>query len=107
LIGHAALPHDLGMATLSQKIECEQRMRKLLRESGLPEPDGVEYGYTCVRFFFDASQACVVVDIDNSDDDATLEDLANAEAAAGADPVNDLGYPEAFGDQLSGDASRN
>jgi hypothetical protein len=101
------MPHHLGMATLSQKIECEQRMRKLLHDNGLPEPDGVEYGHTCVRFFFEESEACVVVDIDNSDDDATLEDLALAEAAAGADPVNELGYPEAFGDQLSGDPSRN
>ena len=101
------MPHDQGMATLSEKIECEQRMRSLLRDNGLPEPDEVEYGYTCVRFFFDESQVCVVVDIDNSDDDATLEDLALAEAAAGADPVNGLGYPEAFGDQLSDDPSRN
>jgi hypothetical protein len=82
LIGDVVLPHDLDMANLSQKIECEQRMRKLLRENGLPEPDGVEYGYTCVRFFFDESKACVVVDIDNSDDDATVEDLALAEATA-------------------------
>ena len=96
-------------------------MRKLLRENGLPEPDGVEYGYTCVRFFFEESRTCVVVDIDNSDDEATLEDLALAESAAeawagaaadvvgaaGADPVDGLAYPEAFGDQLSGDYSRN
>jgi hypothetical protein len=97
------------MATLSQKIECEERMRKLLRDNGLPEPDGVEYGYTCVRFFFEESQSCVVVDIDNSDDDATLDDLASAEAeaAAGADPLEELGYAEAFGDQLSDDASRS
>jgi hypothetical protein len=103
------MPHDLGMATLSQKIECEQRMRKLLHDNGLPEPDGVEYGYTCVRFFFEESQSCVVVDIDNSDDDATLDDLAlaEAEAAAGADPADAPGYAETFGDQLSEDASRN
>jgi hypothetical protein len=100
------MPHDLGMATLTEKIECEQRMRKLLHDNGMPEPDGVEYGHTCVRFFFEEAQACVVVDIDNPDDDATLEDLARAEEAAGADPT-DYGYLETFGDQLSDDLSRN
>ena len=94
------------MATLSQKIECEQRMRRLLRENGMPEPDGVEYGFTCVRFFFDQAEACVVVDIDNSDDDATLADLAEAEAEAGADPTTG-GYLEAFGDQRSDAHPRN
>ncbi len=81
-------------------------MRKLLRDSGLPEPDAVEYGYTCVRFFFEESKACVVVDIDNPDDDATLEDLALAEEAAGTRDY-DFGYPEAFGDPLSDESSRN
>jgi hypothetical protein len=94
------------MATLSQKIECEQRMRKLLADSGLPEPDEVEYGYTCVRFFFEESQSCVVVDIDNSDDDATVADLAAAETAAGADP-DDWAYLEPFGDPLSDDRTHH
>ena len=100
------MPHDLVMATLTQKIECERRMRRLLRDNGMPEPDGVEYGHTCVRFFFDEAEACVVVDIDNPDEDATLEDLAEAEAAAEAEPAGE-GYLDAFGDQLLGDHSRN
>lgn len=41
-----------GMATLAQKIEAENRMRELLADSGLPQPDHVEYGYTCIRLFF-------------------------------------------------------
>lgn len=94
------------MASLAQKIECEQRMRNLLYDSGLPEPDGVDYGHTCVRFFFEESKTCVVVDIDNPDDDATLEDLALAEAAADA-RQHGFGYPEAFGDPLSDETSRN
>ncbi len=81
-------------------------MRKLLSDNGLPEPDGVEYGYTCVRFFFDESKACVVVDIDNPDDDATLEDLTLAEQAAGGQPA-DWASLEPFGDQFSDDQSRN
>ena len=95
------------MATLTQKIECEQRMRKLLKDNRLPEPDGVEYGYTCVRFFFEESKACVVVDIDNPDDDATLYDVTLAELAAGEDEDDDGDQLEAFSDPLSDDISRN
>ena len=52
------------MATLAQKIETEQRMRELLEQSGLPQPDMVEYGYTCIRLFFEDSKTVVVIDID-------------------------------------------
>jgi hypothetical protein len=52
------------MATLAQKIETETRMRKLLEEAGLPQPDHVEYGFTCIRLFFNESMTVVVVDID-------------------------------------------
>jgi hypothetical protein len=58
------------MATLKQKIHAETRMRRLLRESGLPEPDGVEYGYGCIRLFFDEPKVALVVDIDNPTEDA-------------------------------------
>lgn len=58
--------------TLQAKIEAEQRLRDLLESQGLPQPDAVEYGYTCVRFFFFESRACVIVDLDpeaGEDDD--------------------------------------
>jgi hypothetical protein len=96
------------MATLAQKIECEQKMRKLLEEEGLPEPHAVEYGYTCVRFYFWESKACVVVDIDNPDDDADLLDVEQAEfdaevEADGGEDEGALGFLESFGDLLSDD----
>jgi hypothetical protein len=53
------------MASLEQKIRAEVRMRELLEENGLTAPDGVEYGFGCVRFFFAESKTCVVVDIDD------------------------------------------
>ncbi|MGZ4326480.1 MAG: hypothetical protein ACXVXL_00310 [Solirubrobacteraceae bacterium] len=53
-----------GMASLAQKIEAENRMRELLEESGLPQPDHVEYGYTCIRLFFNQTKQVVVIDID-------------------------------------------
>jgi hypothetical protein len=52
------------MATLKQKIEAEQRMRDLIDKEGLPEPDRVEYGYTCIRLFWEETRTVVVVDID-------------------------------------------
>jgi hypothetical protein len=52
------------MATLAQKIDAEKRMRDLLEEHGLPQPDEVEYGFTCIRLFFHDVKRVVVVDID-------------------------------------------
>jgi hypothetical protein len=59
-----------GMATLAQKIEAEQRMRNLLEEGGLPQPDYIEYGYTCIRLIFEEPKLCVVIDIDEPPDGA-------------------------------------
>jgi hypothetical protein len=53
-----------NMATLAQKIDAEKRMRDLLEEHGLPQPDEVEYGFTCIRLFFHDVKRVVVVDID-------------------------------------------
>ncbi len=53
-----------GMASLAQKIEAENRMRELLEDSGLPQPDHVEYGYTCIRLFFNQTKQVVIIDID-------------------------------------------
>ena len=57
-----------GMATLAQKIEAENRMRELLGDSGLPQPDHVEYGYTCIRLFFNQTKQVVVIDIDEPEE---------------------------------------
>jgi hypothetical protein len=56
------------MATLAQKIQAETRMRELLEKSGLPQPDHIEYGYTCIRLFFEESKLVVVIDIDQPED---------------------------------------
>ena len=58
------------MANLEQKILAEVKMRELLSENGLPEPDGVEYGHGCIRLFFDEPKVALVIDIDNPDEDA-------------------------------------
>jgi hypothetical protein len=59
-----------GMATLAQKIRAEKQMRDLLEEGGLPQPDYIEYGYTCIRLIFEEPKLCVVIDIDEPPDGA-------------------------------------
>lgn len=54
------------MATLKQKIAAERRLRELLDQDGLAQPDEVEYGYTCIRLFWHEAKAVVVVDIDEA-----------------------------------------
>ena len=56
------------MATLAQKIEAEKRMRDLLEENGLPQPDYVEYGFTCIRLFFNHTKHVVIIDIDEPEE---------------------------------------
>jgi hypothetical protein len=53
------------MASLAMKIKAERRMRELLAEEDLPQPDAVEYGHGCVRLYFNATKVVVVVDIDD------------------------------------------
>jgi hypothetical protein len=53
--------------TLEAKIEAEHLLRELLRSHDLPQPDEVEYGFTCVRFIFHESKTCVVIDLDADD----------------------------------------
>lgn len=55
--------------TLKAKRQAENRMRELLASEGMPQPDEVEYGETCLRFFFSEPQVCVVLDLDGSEDD--------------------------------------
>ncbi len=63
------------MASLAQKIEAENRMRELLEESGLPQPDHVEYGFTCIRLFFNQTKQVVVIDIDEPEDADAAEPI--------------------------------
>lgn len=56
------------MATLAQKIETEKPMRDLLEDGGLPQPDYVENGFTCIRLFFNEAKVVVVIDIDDPGD---------------------------------------
>jgi hypothetical protein len=57
------------MATLAQKIEAEHKMRELIAQGGLPDPDHVEYGYTCIRLIWLEQKLAVVIDIDPPPDE--------------------------------------
>lgn len=81
------------MATLKQKIRAEATMRELLRENGLPEPDGVEYGHGCIRLFFEEPKVALVVDIDDpADDEGREADLYGAVYDAEPEDDCDGGY---------------
>jgi hypothetical protein len=62
--------------TLADKIRAEHQFREFLREYDLPQPDDVEYGFTCLRFLYHESKACVVFDLDPDavEDDDEEED---------------------------------
>jgi hypothetical protein len=57
------------MASLKEQIDAELKMRELLDDSGLPQPDRVEYGLTCIRMFWQDTKSVVVVDIDEPDEE--------------------------------------
>lgn len=56
------------MATLKQKIAAERNGREMLKQGGLPAPDAVEYGYTCIRFFWKEPKVMLVIEIDKPPD---------------------------------------
>jgi hypothetical protein len=60
--------------TLADKIKAEHTFREFLRVHELPQPDEVEYGLTCLRFFYNDQQACVVFDLDPDADAEADED---------------------------------
>jgi len=63
------------MATLSQKINAEVKARLLVDQTGLPQPDQVEYGHTCIRLLWHAPRAALVVEIDDPRSDAVDDPL--------------------------------
>jgi hypothetical protein len=67
------------MATLAQKAACEQDARALLDDHGLPQPDEVQYGFTCIRLLWFEPKLCLEVQID--------------EPPPGGQPAEDVGLP--------------
>ncbi len=71
------------MATLAQKIAAETAVREMIAEHGLPEPDDIEYGITCIRVLWNEPKLALVVDIDPPPDETAItdRDYGDGEAA--------------------------
>jgi hypothetical protein len=67
------------MASLVQKIDCERQTRDFLAEHGLPQPDAVEYGHTCIRLLFHDPKLALVIDIDEPPEDVSSLRLSQRE----------------------------
>jgi hypothetical protein len=65
------------MAKLPEKIDCERQVRDWLDEHALPQPDEVEYGFTCIRLFFNDPKVVLVVDIDEPPEDGRSLRMSN------------------------------
>lgn len=56
------------MATIRQRNQVERKLRELIADNGLPEPDVIEHGFTCVRALWFDRKLAVVIDIDSPPD---------------------------------------
>jgi hypothetical protein len=52
---------------MTTTAEAEQRMRELLADAGLPEPDEVQHGDGEVKFLWYDSKVAVVVNLDEGE----------------------------------------
>jgi hypothetical protein len=82
LCRNSAIPHPSRMATLAEKVAAEHHTRKMLAENGLPEPDEVQYGHTCIRLLWHDQKLCVVVDIDDLGDELAFAEDLDPEASS-------------------------
>jgi hypothetical protein len=83
LFRHSGLGDPAVMATLQEKIAAERSMRSLLADNGLPQPDEVEYGHTCIRLFWRETRHVVIVQIDEPPPDWVFaEDMGEEERRA-------------------------
>jgi hypothetical protein len=71
-----------GMSNLKQKIAAEVRMRELLEQEGLPEPDEIEYGHACIRLIWHQHKLAVVIDLPGSQGDIDTDPAEDVDEAA-------------------------
>ena len=64
------------MANLRQKIAVERDARAMLDDQGLPQPDEVQYGHTCIRLLWYETKVVVVIDIDEPPSGTQFDDQA-------------------------------
>jgi len=93
------------MATLEEKIRAERSGRAMLERGGIRPPDHVEYGYTCIRFFWDQENVVLVIDIDEPTQgiETVGTDLADAARELAGDDPGDPGLGPGAGDEVGAD----
>ena len=69
------------LATLREKRAAEQSARAMLDDHGLPQPDDVQYGATCVRLIWHEAKLVLVVDIDHPPEESADEVRRDPSAA--------------------------
>jgi hypothetical protein len=81
------------MATLKQKIDAEMRVREMLADDGVPAPDEIEYGHTCIRCFWHEPKLVLVIDIDEPPPgfERIGQDLDDYDPAAETESDDELG----------------
>lgn len=88
------------MATLTQKLAAERKIRELIETEGLPQPSRIEYGHTCIRLFWEESKVVLVIDIDEPppgfelvgeqlEDVGEIAELLGDDEAASDEPVDE------------------
>ena len=55
------------MEITPRHLEAEVRFRAMLADAEIDPPDAVEYGYTCVRFFWNGPKVVAVVDLEDAE----------------------------------------
>lgn len=74
----------------SKHVLAKARMLQMLEDAGLPAPDEIEDGTTCVRFLWHDRKVAVVVELDDESDDDGDEELDH-ELAPAPRPLSDRG----------------
>jgi hypothetical protein len=68
------------MTAIDRKIHAEVKVRALVESQGIPAPDRIEYGETCIRLFWDGPKVVLVVDLEDEPAETPDRDL-NVDAA--------------------------
>lgn len=64
------------MATLKEKIAAERQARSVIESGGLPAPDRVEYGHTCIWLLWNEQRVALEVVIDEAGEPDFREEAA-------------------------------
>ncbi len=73
---NGAIRRQQRLATLQQKKAAEHDARAMLEDHGVPQPDEVEYGHSCVRLLWREERVAMVIDLAEPPSEQALSDRA-------------------------------